>query len=627
MEQRTAYIYSRVSKLIQATDGGGISRQIDKATSFINNLNSQSNSTTYTIADNLIIDKGLSAYYGFNTKDNAGLGAFIKAVEDGRIPPKSLLVVEAVDRISRLPPTKARKVFERLSDLQIDVAIIKFGLVIRHDQKMEDMGTDLLLTAAFHLAHLESEQKSQRIRATFDKKRKEEKEGGEKRTSVCPAWLKLSEDKKSFELIPEAAETLKLIFKLKISGKGSHAICNLLNEDGIPRIAKKQTHQPWSKRVVEKYLKMEQSYGAFMPTEHVVDEQGKRIRKPRYDQPLENYYPPVVDKETWIQAQQAFKAGRTTRGRVAKKAANLFAWLCKCPSCGGSMTYYKPNRGSIRLRCRNQVDNNYCSQKSINYEEMEKLLVSKLSGLDYNQLIGESFEKLQRDIDLLQNQIDEEESALKELSENLMVAPASAISRISQIIGDRTNNVEELKIKQREKLQVKFEYAEKTMEGLELENEEDRERYNKFLRQYIDYILCGDSKINVVKVKLKQVDKVLPFYFTENENPFKWARHDKSESIVESLYTHGKDINEVRLPVSFGGISGYHHRLREIDTVEPPLNENDDLQCLKYQHSVFREISVNYDKWKEIIEIWNLEDEATERREEETELRYENGEF
>ena len=173
------------------------------------------------------------------------------------IEPYSLLVEENVDRLSRLPTDQTRDIFKKLKELKIDVAVVRFGLVIQHEDDA-DLTSDLILTVAMHLAHLESLQKSQRILASFDKKRKEEKQGGAKRTSVCPSWMKLSEDNKSFELIPDATDTIRLIFKLRIEGKGSHLICKMLNEQNTPRIAK-GSDKPWSKRMVEKYLKMDTS--------------------------------------------------------------------------------------------------------------------------------------------------------------------------------------------------------------------------------------------------------------------------------------------------------------------------------------------------------------------------------
>ncbi|MEZ8318140.1 recombinase family protein [Vibrio splendidus] len=190
---RLAYIYSRVSKSIQAQNGQGISRQIERGKKFVEDLNARAGNSgqkyTYEVANEMIVDEGLSAYLGRNTDENAGLGAFLQAAKEGEIPPHSLLVVEAVDRISRLDPNQSRMIFLELAKHKIDVAIQRFNLVVYHDRKA-DLGSDLLLTVGFHLAYMESQQKSERIRATFDKKREKEREresGGSKANFNLPS--------------------------------------------------------------------------------------------------------------------------------------------------------------------------------------------------------------------------------------------------------------------------------------------------------------------------------------------------------------------------------------------------------------------------------------------------------
>lgn len=180
-EQLDAYIYSRVSKDVQV-QGDGIRRQIDGAIRFVeskNKENLQNGLPTYSIADEFITDRGLSAYKGFNTAANGGLGAFLEAARKGEIKRGSLLVVEAVDRISRMPADESRKTFSLFKEYGIDVAIVKFGIIIKHSESTT-LENDLLITAAIHLAHMESQQKSNRINDYFENKRMKEKEGGGK---------------------------------------------------------------------------------------------------------------------------------------------------------------------------------------------------------------------------------------------------------------------------------------------------------------------------------------------------------------------------------------------------------------------------------------------------------------
>lgn len=606
MKNPSAYIYSRVSKETQAINGEGLQRQEDRAKTFIDNLNHQrikDNLPAYTIADSIITDIGLSGYYGLNTQENAGLGAFIKAAETANIEPGSLLVVEAVDRISRLPADDARDIFRKLAKLKIDIAITKFSLIITHDQKTE-LGTDLLLTAAFHLANLESEQKSQRIRATIAIRRKEDREGGKKRTSNCPAWMELSDDRMCFELIPEKAAVIKRIFDMKIAGKGSHLICKQLNEEGIPRPAQNDgVNKTWNKAMVEKYLKMIQTYGAFQPTEtQFID--GKKVTIPLGDV-IENYYPAVVDKETFIQTQQSFKKGLGTRGRKAKGSKNLFANLACCPACGSSAPYFNPAvRGRAKLRCRNHMDHQGCDVTSIDYEECEDLLIKCLSGLDYSKLRGESFELLEREIANLEYQIDIEKEAVAEIQNKLAVAPVASISTLVDVINKRQTTIEELSKQHADKVRVQLDYSAKSIDTLNISNEEDRIKYNRFLMQYIDYILVGDKSIGKVEIKFKQIPKLLTFYFND--------KSDTSESIVKDIFTNNKSVKEVKLPWRMGE-NIYDSRLYEIDTVPLPRNQNDKRDCLIWYTAVMHEINTN-PKWTDTVERWKEEDSWEARR-------------
>lgn len=114
MEVRDAYIYSRVSKESQAKEGEGLKRQIERAEKFIETENNINTGYRYQLVDE-IIDAGLSAYYGKNTSQNGGLGAFLEAAKQGEIKEKSLLIVEAVDRLSRLPADYSRQLFLEMS--------------------------------------------------------------------------------------------------------------------------------------------------------------------------------------------------------------------------------------------------------------------------------------------------------------------------------------------------------------------------------------------------------------------------------------------------------------------------------------------------------------------------------
>jgi len=595
-EVRQAYIYSRVSKSIQAEEGKGLQRQEEKALDFIKTHNkSQLKNAlpTYKAVDTLITDKGLSAYLGKNTQKNAGLGAFIAAAEAGRIPAGSLLVSENTDRISRMSADDSREIFRNFKRLKIDVALVKFGIIIYHD-KDKDLGIDLLLTAAFHLANMESQQKSQRIRDTFDIKRREEKAGGEKRTSICPSWLKLSTDKKSFEVINEHGRTLELIFKMKIDGYGSSRICAHLNENKIFSFTKKEDQSPkkWTKGMVEKYLKMVQVMGHFQAkkTTHV---DGKRIDIPLGDI-IKDYYPTVISEDTFIQVQQSFK--KTQKGMVAKNFANLFSGICKCPSCGSTLSYGRSLRAQPKLRCKNKDDRRGCKQTNINYIPIEETLIKQLAGLDYSKLNGRNFSNLVKDIDLLDHQSDEIEQIISNFNKVLSTTSnTKRFAEINELIENKYTELEALSEKRNNLISVRSNYDSTAVQQLNLTNKEDRQKYNVFIKQYINYIIPDDSK---VIVSFKTLHKPLKFWYVEKSRT---GNGLSDKEIVKEVFTNGKTTDDIKMLFRKDTRNSIINHLSPV--LKPPKNRNDDLEFIKFRFEATRIIEENPKKWK-----WLLDD-------------------
>ncbi|PTP94649.1 recombinase family protein [Vibrio splendidus] len=597
MKFRTAYIYSRVSKGAQAK-GDGLRRQIESATNFIkstNETNRRNGGYTYHIADSLIIDKGLSAYKGLNTEENAGLGAFLEASRKGEIEKGSLLVVEAIDRISRLPADDAREIFSKFKTYGVDVAIVKFGIIIHHNESTK-LEHDLLLTAAIHLAHLESDQKSKRIKARFEHKRGEEKKGGEKRTSICPAWMRISDDKKSFELIPNHEAVLKRMIDMKLNGIGCLRIAKSLNEEGILNFSGKK----WQVKLVEKYLKMEQLVGSFQRVEHVRDEDGV-IRKKPLGALEKHYYPSIIDEATFLRLKKSFKRAG---GRQTGAYKNLYSNLLYCPTCGTAMSYFKPNRGKIKIRCRKQIDNRGCNQRALNYEVLEKRLIAALSGLDYAKINSQSFAMLEKEISLLEatiTDLEEQQKAvesafLDEDDVRIQVVFRSKIKAILDKIDMERSRYEQLIV-------VKQDYDMSVVNELKLEKPEDREKYNQFVRNFVSYIVATDDledSPRFIRVVFKaqsvgEVDFGFNGELVENENA------------VSGLYTREENVKDVNVTrtISLSKVLTFDEQLKEILDVTPPLAQ-DVREKIRYYFELQQAVKANPTKWLKVAKNAHL---------------------
>lgn len=587
-EQVNAYIYSRVSKDVQV-HGDGIRRQIEGAIRFVEKINQdniQKGIPTYKIADDFITDKGLSAYKGFNTAANGGLGAFLEAARKGEIKRGSLLVVEAVDRISRMPADESRKTFSLFKQYGIDVAIVKFGIIIKHSESTT-LENDLLITAAIHLAYMESQQKSNRINDYFDKKRLREKEGGEKRTSICPLWMKLSEDKKSFELIPDRARVMSRIIDMKLNGIGCHRIASTLNKEGVPYFNGKT----WSTTIVTKYCKMIQLYGAFQPVKHVRTDSGTQ-KKPWGDV-LQNYYPAVIDEQTFLRLKNSFKR---TGGRQTGAYSNLFSGLLCCPECGSGMSYFKPNRGKQKIRCRKQIDKQGCFQRALDYEEIENRLVKALAGLDYAKINDNSFASLSEELSSLEANIAELRENIEAVSAQLM---ENSNPRLYDILIEKLTKLDdEICIEQdkfNELSTLQSNYDASIINSLQLDSNEDRARYNHFVKQFVKYIICTDKKQGGPLRVVFKADTVgeLPFNFDDEKN-------DKAVSEVFTANRSISDTETVRL-INLDKSSGmYLSTLKDITDVKQPNDLSDSRELIRYMHAVRMAVRRNPNKWKGI---------------------------
>ena len=104
-------------------------------------------------------DEGLSAYHQQHVKSGA-LGAFLVAVEAGRIVPGSVLVVEGLDRLSRAEPIQAQAQLAQIVNAGITVVTASDGRAnSRESLKAQPM--DLVYSLLVMIrAHEESDTKA-----------------------------------------------------------------------------------------------------------------------------------------------------------------------------------------------------------------------------------------------------------------------------------------------------------------------------------------------------------------------------------------------------------------------------------------------------------------------------------
>lgn len=293
-----AISYVRWSHPDQST-GDSKRRQSEDYTKFCDSHKLTPSPTTY-------LDAGISARLGKN-KDKGALGVFIKAVEQGKIPKGSVLVVEQLDRLSRLDLDQSLALFGQILRAGINIGHVRKNRILTKDDLkgfgVTEFAIELILAAE------ESQKKSERVGRAWQAKLANASE--KIVTARCPCWLKLNKGK--WEVIEKKAAIIRQIFALAIEGYGIEAICRRFNTDKIPPISKATT---WQKGYVLKILT------------------GRLVLGEAFNC---QYYPAVIDNDTYYQAQAAINSRKHKHHGPRSKSCNPLQGLVKDAVSGSTM--------------------------------------------------------------------------------------------------------------------------------------------------------------------------------------------------------------------------------------------------------------------------------------------------
>jgi len=116
------------------------------------------------LSDLQLIDKGKSGYRGNKQK---ALQQFLKAIDEGRVNPGNILLVESVDRLSRKGIRETQTLVNSLLNKGIDIAILTPIEKVYHAQDTNDIGGAIELAAFAYVARVYSEVLGSRVRNWF----------------------------------------------------------------------------------------------------------------------------------------------------------------------------------------------------------------------------------------------------------------------------------------------------------------------------------------------------------------------------------------------------------------------------------------------------------------------------
>lgn len=227
-------------------------------------------------------------------------------------------------------------------------------------------------------------QTSKKIRQVFDYK----KRNGEFIGSYAPyGYIKDPNDKHALLVDHEAAEVVKQIFSMCLSGMTVRAIVNHLNDHGVmcPSVYKQsqglkykcpngQTQPMWSTITISNMLKNPVYVGDMAQGRNRV--KSYKIHKieavPEKDWiVVQNTHEPIIDREAFEKVKQLLK--RDTRTSPKQKQLYLFGGFLRCADCGRAMSRIASKEFYVYYQCGTykSLSKKACTMHSIKSTRLE----------------------------------------------------------------------------------------------------------------------------------------------------------------------------------------------------------------------------------------------------------------
>jgi DNA invertase Pin-like site-specific DNA recombinase len=430
-----------------------------------------------------MVDEGKSARRGKHlSDDDACLGQFLREVEAGRVRPGSYLLVESLDRLSREKVLKALKLF--LNIITAGIRIVQMAPV----QVVYDEGADptKLVMAIMEMsrAHSESQVKAERVGAAWDRKKQQDARAGRPITKRIPAWLEIGADGR-FHIRPSCRAAIRRIFHMSVDGQGATGIAKALNASRTPPIS---GGDRWTRTYIVKLLRNRALIGEYQPFSN---RSGRRMKD---GDPIQGYFPAVVDAATFYAARAAGAERKAKDGRPAAHRTNLLTGLLVDARFGGGMHHRTGRAGPTVVG--NRAAEGCGEAVPFPAEVLEVALLSKLREVPPLEVVSP--------LAALEGEAADLRARIAETAAVLAEAPSVALAKVL------ARHEERLKVVEAEAEAARV--PQPALEGLldlDLEDEAMRRKLRAALRRSIESIACSiygegrGTKVALLRVSFK----------------------------------------------------------------------------------------------------------------------------
>ena len=379
---RRAFTYGRVSCSPQL-DGSGLGRQATDVEAWCERHGFVLDQTT------TFEGRGSSAFHGDHLAEGSSLALFLSMAQAGRLGADPVLVIESLDRVSRLEPLDGlQRIIFSLVNAGVTIATVEDDAQYTKELLNSDLASLLMLIVKIQQAHEYSKRLSRRVKASwkadFDKLAK----GKIIRPGLFKTrWLDYSEDK-GFTL-NDYADVVRRVFTL-VQDHGLVTVARILNEEGLPGLSGGK----WVHHSV-RYLVSDQSivYGAISAYHVRSDLKTQRIREEGKIKEVEyeNVAPAVLEKEEVMRIRALLRARANSKLNPGPTGVMwCFAQGMTYCSCGARCGVYSNNGGNGKryyyVRCHSSKRNKDCPATNYKLDSLHFHLITRMQPEQLNQL-------------------------------------------------------------------------------------------------------------------------------------------------------------------------------------------------------------------------------------------------
>ncbi|MFM7549932.1 MAG: recombinase family protein [Cyanobacteriota bacterium] len=343
------FSYERVSSVKQAQRGSGLDRQAEAAAAWCHAHRLELDETL------TLSDSGRSAFKGEHL--GGALGEFLRLAEAGQLGEDPILLVEAIDRLSRLEPVDGlQEVLLALVRSGVRLITLEDGAEYSRATLRSDPSKLLVLTVKAQSAHEYSQRLSRRIIDSWERERAKLRSGTLTRVgTLLPAWCDLQDDGRA--VLNDYADVARHALLL-LRDHGENTTARLLNQQG----SRSPGGKAWTRAAVTSLLRDDRVWGAV--TLHSPRGSSKRTSGLRqrglHPETIEGLLPALLSRDDieGIRSLVSARAGHTgLRG-----PNNKILWIaqgattCSCGTTCGTRTRKGRDGVTYRyIRCRHSL--------------------------------------------------------------------------------------------------------------------------------------------------------------------------------------------------------------------------------------------------------------------------------